>query len=207
MTRDKAYRLAVIVVLQLVGILAGVQLGKIAPLVEWYQHEIGFSLVLIGWFTSMIGIFVAAAALPAGWAIERAGPANTFLAGSVVMTIGGIALALFASPAAILASRLVEGAGYLVLVIATPALLAAISPDRWKPPVLAIWGGFVPIGFARGRLHGAGDAAVRRPAELSAAGDCRLRDPGHHRRDPAARARPRRRRRRQAPPKARLPRP
>ena len=148
MTNDKAYRLAVIVVLQLVGILAGVQLGKIAPLVEWYQNEIGFSLVLIGWFTSMIGIFVAVAALPAGWAIERAGPASTFLAGSMVMTIGGIALALFASPAAILASRLVEGAGYLVLVIATPALLAAISPDRWKPPVLAIWGGFVPIGFA-----------------------------------------------------------
>jgi MFS family permease len=136
MTRDKAYRLAVIVVLQLVGILAGVQLGKIAPLVEWYQNEIGFSLVLIGWFTSMIGIFVAAAALPAGWAIERAGPANTFLTGSVVMTIGGIALALFVSPAAILASRLVEGAGYLVLVIATPALLAAISPDRWKPPAV-----------------------------------------------------------------------
>jgi hypothetical protein len=148
MTSDKTYRLATIVVLQLVGILAGVQLGKIAPLVEWYQREVGFSLVLIGWFTSMIGIFVALAALPAGWAIDRAGPARAFLAGSVVMTIGGIALALFVSPFAILASRLVEGAGYLVLVIAAPALLAAISPDRWKPPVLAIWGGFVPIGFA-----------------------------------------------------------
>ena len=96
MKNDKAYRLAVIVVLQLVRILAGVQLGKIAPPVGWYQNEIGFSLVLIGWFTSMIGIFVAVAALPAGWAIERAGPASTFLAGSMVMTIGGIALALFA---------------------------------------------------------------------------------------------------------------
>lgn len=148
MANDKAYRLAVIVVLQLVGILAGVQLGKIAPLVDWYQRDVGFSLVLIGWFTSLIGIFVALAALPAGWAIERIGPARTFLAGSVVMTIGGIALALFGAPAAILASRLVEGAGYLVLVIATPALLAAISPDSWKAPVLAIWGGFVPIGFA-----------------------------------------------------------
>ena len=48
MTNDRAYRLAVIVVLQLVGILAGVQLGKIAPLVDWYQREVGFSLVLVG---------------------------------------------------------------------------------------------------------------------------------------------------------------
>ena len=145
---DNFRRLAVIIVLQLVGILAGVQLGKIAPLVGWYQQEVGFSMVLIGWFTSMIGIFVAAAALPAGWAIERAGPASTFLIGSLVMTVGGIALALFDAPAAILASRLVEGAGYLVLVIATPALLATISPQGWKAPMLAIWGGFVPVGFA-----------------------------------------------------------
>jgi hypothetical protein len=44
MTRDKAYQLAVIVVLQLVGILAGDQLGKIAPLADWYQREVGCSL-------------------------------------------------------------------------------------------------------------------------------------------------------------------
>jgi hypothetical protein len=141
-------RLAVIVVLQLAGILAGAQLGKIAPLVDWYQAEVGLSLTVIGWFSSMIGIFVAAVALPAGWAIERAGSALTFVAGSAVMVVGGIALALFDAPWAVLTARLVEGAGYLVLVIAAPALLTAISPDRWKAPMLAIWGGFVPIGFA-----------------------------------------------------------
>ncbi|MDW6025514.1 MFS transporter [Mesorhizobium sp. BAC0120] len=145
---SNASRLAIIVVLQIVGILAGAQLGKIAPLVDWYQREVGLSLTLIGWFTSMIGIFVAAVALPAGWAIERAGPDRTFVAGSLVLAAGGFALSLLDAPSAVLAARLVEGAGYLVLVIATPALLAAISPARWKAPVLAIWGGFVPIGFA-----------------------------------------------------------
>jgi MFS family permease len=165
MTNGIDYRLAVIVVLQLVGILAGAQLGKIAPLVQWYQQEMGLSLALIGWFTSMIGIFVAVAALPAGWAIERVGPARTFVAGSAVMVVGGFALAALDQPWAILAARLVEGAGYLVLVIAAPALLAALSPDRWKAPVLAIWGGFVPIGFAvadfsaRGMLPESGSQA------------------------------------------------
>src|SRR5262245_3163007 len=145
---SSASRLAIIVVLQLAGILAGSQLGKIAPLVDWYQQEVGLSLTLIGWFTSMIGIFVAAVALPAGWAIERVGPARSFNAGAAVMVVGGAALALLDAPWAVLTARLVEGAGYLVLVIAAPALLAAISPDRWKAPVLAIWGGFVPLGFA-----------------------------------------------------------
>jgi MFS family permease len=141
-------RLPLIVALQLTGILAGVQLGKIAPLVDWYSHEVGLSLPLIGWFTSMIGIFVAVVALPAGWAIARAGAAKTFIAGAAIQAVGGVALALVDAPLAVLAARLVEGAGYLVLVIATPALLAAVSPERWKAPMMAIWGGFVPIGFA-----------------------------------------------------------
>ncbi len=45
-------RLTTIVVLLLAGILAGTQLGKVAPLVGWYQQEIGFSLVLTGWLRS-----------------------------------------------------------------------------------------------------------------------------------------------------------
>lgn len=143
-----AGRLAVVILLQLVGILAGAQLGKIAPLVDWYRDEVGLSLTTIGWFASMIGIFVAAVALPAGWAIARIGAAPTFVGGCAVMIVGGAALAFLDAPAAVLAARLVEGAGYLVLVIAAPALLAVISPDRWKAPMLAIWGGFVPIGFA-----------------------------------------------------------
>ena len=95
------------------------------------------------------------------------------------MTIGGIALALFALPAAILASRLVEGAGYLVLVIATPALLAAISPDGWKPPVLAIWGGFVPIGFAVADFTAQAMLPAGDPQDYLLRGDRRLRHPGH----------------------------
>ncbi len=145
---DKSMRLTAIAALLLAGILAGTQLGKIAPLVGWYQDEVGFSLVLIGWLTSMIGIFVALAALPAGWVIERAGMRVSFAAACVVMAAGGIALAFLQKPEAILAARTVEGAGYLVLVIAIPALLNSISPPTWRAPVLAIWGGFVPVGFA-----------------------------------------------------------
>ncbi|BCH20312.1 hypothetical protein MesoLjLb_00970 [Mesorhizobium sp. L-8-3] len=43
---------------------------------------------------------------------------------------------------------MLEGAGYLVLVIAIPAIAAAVAPPEWRAPVLAVWGGFVPVGFA-----------------------------------------------------------
>lgn len=141
-------RLLAIAALLLAGILAGAQLGKIAPLVGWYREELGFSLVLSGWLTSMIGLFVALVALPAGWAIERAGPRRTLLGSSLALSAGGLALAFLDTPLAILAARLVEGLGYVVLVIALPAVMSAISPPGWRATVLAIWSCFVPVGFA-----------------------------------------------------------
>jgi MFS family permease len=143
-------RLTTIIILLLAGILAGTQLGKIAPLVGWYQQEIGFSLVLTGWFTALIGMFVALAALPAGWAIEAFGVRRSFIVSSAVLAVGGVALSFFTTPAAILAARLVEGLGYLALVIAIPALLNSIPAARWRPAALAVWGGFVPLGYAIG---------------------------------------------------------
>lgn len=148
MTDDRSRRLAAIAALLVAGVFAGAQLGKIAPLVGYYRDEIGFSLVLIGWLTSAIGIFVALLALPAGWAVGVLGARPSFVWSSVVLAAGGIALALFQSPAFILAARLVEGLGYLALVIAIPAILTTVSPPSWRGAALALWGGFVPVGFA-----------------------------------------------------------
>lgn len=141
-------RLAAIALILLAGVMTGAQLGKVAPLIPWYRDEVGLSLVASGWLAAILGLFVAAAALPAGWAIDRLGIARSILAGSAAMTLGGAALALSTAPAAIFAARLVEAVGYPVLCIALPAALNLISPPAWKGPVLAIWSGFVPLGFA-----------------------------------------------------------
>ena len=77
-----ARRLAALALLLLAGILAGAQLGKIAPLVGWYHSQAGLSLVMVGWLTSTLGGFVALAALPAAFAIDRAGMYASFVASS-----------------------------------------------------------------------------------------------------------------------------
>jgi MFS family permease len=141
-------RLAALAMLLVAGILAGAQLGKIAPLVEWYQSEAGYSLVTIGWLISILGLFVALVALPAAFAIDRAGLYASFVVSSAALAVGGLVLASFDSPVLVLTGRIVEALGYLVIVIATPALLAALAPPRLKAPALAVWGGFVPLGYA-----------------------------------------------------------
>lgn len=132
----------------LAGVMTGAQLGKIAPLIPWYRNDLGLSLVEAGWLAAILGIFVAIAALPAGWLIDRAGLKRSILAGAAVLAAGGVALALADTTLAIFAARLVEAVGYLSLCVALPAVLNDISPVNWKGPVLAIWSGFVPLGFA-----------------------------------------------------------
>ncbi|MCO5060222.1 MAG: MFS transporter, partial [Rhizobiaceae bacterium] len=141
-------RLAALAALQVAGVFAGAQLGKIAPLVGWYRDEAGMSLVAIGFLTAILGFFVAIAALPTAFLIDRFGNFRSFVVSSAVLAVGGILLALADGSGLVLAARFIEALGYLVIVICTPALLANYSPDALKAPMLAIWGGFVPIGFA-----------------------------------------------------------
>ncbi|MCG6114236.1 MAG: MFS transporter [Mesorhizobium sp.] len=146
------HRLAAVSLVILTGILAGAQLGKIAPVILWYRDEIGLSLQGAGWLTALLGLFVAIAALPTGLAIGRMGAVRATGYGSLLLVVGGLALAVLASPVAIFGARLVEAVGYLVVCISLPAILNEISPPRWKGPVLAIWSGFVPLGYATADL-------------------------------------------------------
>ncbi len=140
--------LIAIALVLLTGVFTGAQLGKVAPLVGWYQTDLGFSLVGVGWLTAALAVFIGVGALPAGWMIDRLGLVRTFRLSAAALVLGAVAVALMATPALILAARLVEALGYLGLCIGLPALLNAVSPPSWRGPVLAVWSGFVPVGFA-----------------------------------------------------------
>ena len=155
---DRGKRLFAVVMILLAGILTGAQLGKIAPLIPWYRDTLGFSLVSIGWLASILGVFIAACALPAGWGVARLGLLRSIILGSATLAVGGFILAYVTNPTVIFGARLIEAVGYLALCIALPSALNAISPPSWKGPVLAIWSGFVPVGFAVADLLAGGMA-------------------------------------------------
>jgi len=137
-----------VVLILLAGFYAGGQLGKIAPVVTLLQRDYGYSLVYLGWLTSLIGLFVAVAAIPFAFAINRIGTIRSHHIGSVLLFLGTVFLWLAADPVMALAGRTVEAIGYVFVVIAAPAVLSEIAPDRMRAPALAVWGGFVPIGYA-----------------------------------------------------------
>ncbi len=149
---DRSLRLTAIALLLLTGVFTGAQLAKTAPLIGWYVEDLGLTLVEAGWVTALIGIFVALAALPAGFAIARMGPHRSFVVASAIIVPGGLVLAAATEPPMIFGARVLEGAGYVILCIGLPSLLTAISPPQWRGPVLAVWSGFVPLGYAASDL-------------------------------------------------------
>ena len=163
---DKSMRLPTIIVLLAAGSLAGTQLGKVrradrVPVGNWLLagpdrlvHGDDRHLRRAGGAAGRLGYR----------AHRRARLLRRLVAGAAA---GGVALALLQSPVAIFVARLVEGLGYLVLVIAIPALLNSVPPPRWRATALAVWGGFVPLGFAIGDFLARGMDAPANPRSTS----------------------------------------
>ncbi len=145
--------MASIVVVLLLGFCAGMQLGKIAPIVGFLETAHGYSMTTIGWLTALIGLFVALAALPAARLVDRTGSVPSLKAGAIILSVGAIMLALVNTLPLHLTARTVEAVGYVFLVIAAPAYLATNADPRRRPMVLALWGSFVPVGYALANMQ------------------------------------------------------
>jgi len=141
------------IVILLLGVTAGLQLGKIAPVVGLLQHVHGHSLTAIGWLTALIGLFVALAALPTAKLVDRIGALSATKIGAVVLTAGAWLLPLFDTLALQLTARTVEAVGYVLLVITAPAYLVAHAVPGQRPMMLALWGSFVPVGYALANIQ------------------------------------------------------
>ncbi|MCR9134530.1 MAG: MFS transporter [Alphaproteobacteria bacterium] len=139
----------------LLGFCAGLQLGKIAPITGFLQSQHGYSLTTIGWVTALIGVFVALAALPSAKFIDRIGPVSGLKSGAIILTAGAALLAASNGLLPHLAARTIEAIGYVLLVIAAPAFLATYAPVRQRPVMLALWGSFVPVGYALANVQAA----------------------------------------------------
>ncbi|KUL25886.1 hypothetical protein ADL15_39460 [Actinoplanes awajinensis subsp. mycoplanecinus] len=129
------------------GVLAAAVLGAIAPISGILQDELGLSLVQAGWTTSIVTCVAAALGLPAGVLIRRLGFRTALLTGLLILGVAGGCAALADGFGVLLVSRLVAGAGYLLVFVAGPVALMRITEGPARGAALALWGTCVPIGL------------------------------------------------------------
>jgi MFS family permease len=136
------------------GVLAAAALGKVAPVIPQLRDGLGLSLAGAGWVVSAITAVPALLGTPAGLWIRRRGGRRALLAGLVILAVAGAAGAAAPDTRSMLVARLVEGVGFLLVVVAGPSLLAGMTGRTEQPLVLALWGTCIPIGLAASAFGG-----------------------------------------------------
>ncbi len=133
----------------LAGVAVGMNVGKVPLALPTLRAELGLSLVQAGWVSAMLTTLAVVAALGFGLAAGRIG--------ALRMVLGGLALSAAASLLALgvsaeggfpllLATRFAEGAGFLAVAVAGPALISAAAMPADRRFALGVWSTYMPAG-------------------------------------------------------------
>lgn len=136
------------------GVLAATSLGKMTAIAPALSSELGLSLEQMALVTSSPMAVAAVAGLPVSHLLTRLPPRWALLGGCVIMAGAGLFGAAATGIVPLLAARLVESIGYLVVVTAAPVLIASTGEVRLRTSALAVWGTFLPVGLAAGAFGG-----------------------------------------------------
>jgi MFS family permease len=141
-------RWAAVVAAWATGVIAAAYVGKLPPALPGLKAEFGLSLVAAGWVVSTFNTLATAAGIFVGLAADRAGAFRACAAGLALLALGGLAGALAPSPGWLLASRIVEGMGFVTTTVAAAALIFVASAPDDRRLTLGIWSAYMPFGFA-----------------------------------------------------------
>jgi hypothetical protein len=128
------------------GIVAAPHVGKISPALPAIRSDLGLSLVQGGFVVSMFYVLGMALALVVGVTADRLGRRLLIAAGFLFMGVGGVMGSMADGLLMLLASRFIEGIGFIGTVVAAPALMLAVASARDRMLALSLWSIFTPAG-------------------------------------------------------------
>ncbi len=130
------------------GFLAAFQVGKVHIALPSIRHSFALSLVSASWLLSalsVVGLFVAT---PTGSYAGKIGTKKTLILGLLLVAAASAAGAFSPTSAWLLWSRLLEGIGYVMIVVAAPSLIVELTTQADIRLALAGWSCFMPGGIA-----------------------------------------------------------
>lgn len=136
------------------GIVAALQVGKAAIAMPLVQAEFGLDLGTLGWLASIFAVLGMVGGIPVGTLAIGLGAQRVLLLGLAAVAVGAFLGAAAPRFPMLLASRVLEGLGFLLITIAGPALLQHVANPARRDIAMALWSCFMPTGIALAMLAG-----------------------------------------------------
>ena len=130
------------------GVVAAFQIGKAPVALPQLRAELGLGLVGAGWVVSMFNVLGALAGALVGAAGDQIGHRRAVVAGLVLSGAASAIGAAAPDPAVLLATRFLEGLGFMATVTAAPALIARTTRHADQRLAFGFWSGYMPAGSA-----------------------------------------------------------
>jgi CP family cyanate transporter-like MFS transporter len=136
----------------LAGCIGAFQIGKTFAALALIIDELGLSLVQAGLVLSLFSLIAAFAGAGFGLLSDRVGHLYMAMTGLLISAGGAFLGATASGIEMLLLSRLIEGLGFILAVVALPSLISRSTTDRSRPLAMGLWGAFMPAGIGLSML-------------------------------------------------------
>jgi predicted MFS family arabinose efflux permease len=141
-------------VLIFAGVVGAIQIGKAPIAIPLLRDELGLSLAVAAWVVGIYAAVGAVAGLPAGVLVNILSPRRSVIIGLLIIGVASCSGAAAASGSFLLFTRALEGAGFLMIVVAIPALLESVIEPQDRDVAFSYWPVYFPIGVVAIMLTG-----------------------------------------------------
>lgn len=136
------------------GVIAALHVAKAAIATPLLLADLALDLGEVGWLTGIFAVLGLLGGAPAGAVATAIGGRTTLLLGLGVMALAGAAGAIAHSFPILLVSRFLEGLGFVLVIVAGPAILERLTTGAQRDMAFSLWSCFMPCGIAIAMLVG-----------------------------------------------------
>jgi cyanate permease len=130
------------------GIVTAMQIGKVPPALPAIAEDMELSRVMAGLVASLFFAIGAVFGVAVGGLADRFGERRLLFGGLLLLALGSLIGGLVAESGVLLATRVLEGLGYIVVAVSAPKIIAAAARPADVPLAIGIWSTFMPMGMA-----------------------------------------------------------
>jgi CP family cyanate transporter-like MFS transporter len=150
----KAGRVDPAVVVILAGVAAALHVGKLAPAIPLLRAALDVTLVQAGFLLSAVQVAGMLLGLAFGVVADGLGGRRSMLLGLGLLSLASLGGGAAPGVAVLLALRVLEGFGFLLVALPAPGLLRQLVAPGRVNQVLGIWGAYMPLATALALLIG-----------------------------------------------------